>query len=77
MDDYNKLLLEKDQNHPEFTACDEEIEKLVAHIQEQQKRGIKVSKTASYFKPQPQEIKKVETELKQNEEALQRTSTIT
>lgn len=34
MDEYNKFLLGKEQNYQEFTACDKEIEKLVAPIQE-------------------------------------------
>lgn len=34
MDEYNKFLLGKEQNHQEFMACDKEIRKLVAPIQE-------------------------------------------
>lgn len=41
MDEYNKFLLEKEQNHQEFTACDKEIEKLVAHTRTEN-RGTEV-----------------------------------
>lgn len=47
MDEYNKFLLEKEQNHQEFAACDTEIEKLVAQIQELENRGTEVSQTVS------------------------------
>lgn len=65
VDDYNKLLLEKEQNHQEITTRDKEIEKLVAQIQELEHSGIEVSKTVHYLEQQLQKMKKVETELKQ------------
>ncbi|XP_068264118.1 pericentrin isoform X2 [Nyctibius grandis] len=71
MDDYNKLLLEKDQKHQEITARDKEIEKLVAQIQELECGGTEVSKTIHYLEQQLQKMKKVEIELKQDKEALQ------
>ncbi|XP_027559007.1 pericentrin isoform X3 [Neopelma chrysocephalum] len=71
MDDYNKLLLEKEQKHQEITARDKEIEKLVAQIQELKCSGAEVSKTVHSLEQQLQKMKKVETELKQDKEALQ------
>ncbi|XP_075567309.1 pericentrin [Pelecanus crispus] len=71
IDDYNKLLLEKEQNHQEITARDKEIEKLVAQIRELEHSGTEVSKTVHYLEQQLQKMKKVETELKQDKEALQ------
>ncbi|KAM6132001.1 LOW QUALITY PROTEIN: pericentrin [Phoenicopterus ruber ruber] len=71
MDDYNKLLSEKDQKHQEITARDKEIEKLVAQIRELEHSGTEVSKTVRYLEQQLQKMKKVETELKQDKEALQ------
>lgn len=47
MDDYNKFLLEKEQNYQEFTACDIEMKNLVAQIQELENRGTKVLKTVN------------------------------
>ncbi|XP_050195299.1 pericentrin isoform X2 [Myiozetetes cayanensis] len=71
MDDYNKLLLEKERKHQEITARDKEIEKLVAQIQELKCSGAEVSKTVHSLEQQLQKMKKVETELKQDKEALQ------
>ncbi|KAM6077247.1 pericentrin isoform 2-T2 [Theristicus caerulescens] len=71
MDDYNKLLLEKEQKHQEITARDKEREKLVAQVRELEHSGIEVSKTVHYLEQQLQKMKKVETELKQDKEALQ------
>ncbi|KAM4668562.1 pericentrin isoform 5-T5 [Amazona ochrocephala] len=71
MDDYNKLLLEKEQNDQEITARDKEIEKLVAQIGELKHSGTEVSKTVHCLEQQLQKMKKVETELKQDKEALQ------
>uniref|UniRef100_A0A8C6JEK0 Uncharacterized protein n=1 Tax=Melopsittacus undulatus TaxID=13146 RepID=A0A8C6JEK0_MELUD len=71
MDDYNKLLLEKEQNHQEIAARDKEIEKLVAQIGELKHSGTEVSKTVLCLEQQLQKMKKVETELKQDKEALQ------
>ncbi|XP_037252236.1 pericentrin isoform X14 [Falco rusticolus] len=71
MDDYNKLLLEKEQNHEEITARDKEIENLVARIQELEHSGTEASKTVRCMEQQLQKMKKVETELKQDKEALQ------
>lgn len=65
MDDYNKLLLEKEQKHQEITARDKEIEKLVAQIRELEHSGTEVSKTVHYLEQQLQKMKKVETELKE------------
>lgn len=65
MDDYNKLLLEKEQKHQEITARDKEIEKLVAQVQELEHSSTEVSKTVNYLQQQLQKMKKVETELKQ------------
>lgn len=49
MDEYSKFLLEKEQTHQEFTACDKEIEKLVAQIQDLDHRGTKAIRlTASW-----------------------------
>ncbi|XP_040980509.1 pericentrin isoform X12 [Aquila chrysaetos chrysaetos] len=71
MDDYNKLLLEKEQKHQEIAARDKEIEKLVAQIRELEHSSTEVSKTVHYLEQQLQKMKKVETELKQDKEALQ------
>ncbi|XP_040461098.1 pericentrin isoform X15 [Falco naumanni] len=71
MDDYNKLLLEKEQNHQEITARDKEIENLVTRIQELEHSGTEASKTVRCLEQQLQKMKKVETELKQDKEALQ------
>ncbi|XP_056352180.1 pericentrin isoform X3 [Oenanthe melanoleuca] len=71
MDDYNKLLLEKERKHQEIAARDTEIEKLVAQIQELKLSGAEVSKTVHSLEQQLQKMKKVETELKQDKEALQ------
>ncbi|XP_076198080.1 pericentrin isoform X2 [Aptenodytes patagonicus] len=71
MDDYNKLLLEKEQKHQEIAARDKEIEKLVAQIRELEHSGTEVSKTVHYLEQQLQKMKKVETELKEDKEALQ------
>lgn len=65
MDDYNKLLLEKERKHQEIAARDQEIEKLVAQIQELKLNGAEVSKTVHSLEQQLQKMKKVETELKQ------------
>lgn len=65
MDDYNKLLLEKEQKHQEITARDKEIEKLLAQIRELERSGAEVSKTVHDLEQQLQKMKKVETELKQ------------
>ncbi|KAM9630051.1 pericentrin isoform 16-T16 [Morphnus guianensis] len=71
MDDYNKLLLEKEQKHQEIAARDNEIGKLVAQIRELEHSSTEASKTVRYFEQQLQKMKKVETELKQDKEALQ------
>ncbi|XP_053803888.1 pericentrin [Vidua chalybeata] len=71
MDDYNKLLLEKERKHQEIAARDKEIENLVAQIQELKLSGAEVSKTVHSLEQQLQKMKKVETELKQDKEALQ------
>ncbi|XP_010565275.1 PREDICTED: pericentrin isoform X3 [Haliaeetus leucocephalus] len=71
MDNYNKLLLEKEQKHQEIAARDKEIEKLVAQIQELKHSSTEASKTVHYLEQQLQKMKKVETELKQDKEALQ------
>ncbi|XP_040531669.1 pericentrin isoform X24 [Gallus gallus] len=71
VDDYNKLLLEKEQKHQEIAARDKEIEKLVAQVQELEHSSTEVSKTVNYLQQQLQKMKKVETELKQDKEALQ------
>lgn len=65
MDDYNKLLLEKEQKHQEITARDKEIEKLLTQVQELEHSSTEVSKTVNYLQQQLQKMKKVETELKQ------------
>lgn len=65
MDDYNKLLLEKEQKHQEVTARDKEIEKLLVQIRELERNGAEVSKTVHDLEQQLQKMKKVETELKQ------------
>ncbi|XP_054685666.1 pericentrin isoform X14 [Grus americana] len=70
-DDYNKLLLEKEQKHQEITARDKEIEKLLVQIRELEHRGTEVSKTVRYLERQLEKMKKVETELNQDKEALQ------
>ncbi|XP_074766326.1 pericentrin isoform X3 [Athene noctua] len=71
MDDYNKLLLEKEQNQQEIIARDKEIEKLVAQIRELEHSSTEVSRTVRCLEQQLQKMKKVETELKQDKEALQ------
>lgn len=65
MDDYNKLLLEKERKHQEIAARDKEIENLMAQIQELKLSGAEVSKTVHSLEQQLQKMKKVETELKQ------------
>ncbi|XP_014804722.1 PREDICTED: pericentrin [Calidris pugnax] len=71
MDDYNKLLLEKEQKHQEIATRDKEVEKLMAQIQELEHSSTEASKTVHYLEQQLQKMKKVETELKQDKEALQ------
>ncbi|XP_035186972.1 pericentrin isoform X12 [Oxyura jamaicensis] len=71
MDDYNKLLLEKEEKHQEIIARDKEIEKLLAQVQELEQNSTEVSKTVNCLEQQLQKMKKVETELKQDKEALQ------
>ncbi|KAM6268405.1 pericentrin isoform 3-T3 [Porphyrio hochstetteri] len=72
MDDYNKLLLEKEQKDQEIAARDQEIEKLLGRIRELEHHpGTEVSKTIHSLEQQLQKMKKVETELKQDKEALQ------
>uniref|UniRef100_A0A8C3M8W8 Uncharacterized protein n=1 Tax=Geospiza parvula TaxID=87175 RepID=A0A8C3M8W8_GEOPR len=71
MDDYNKLLLEKERKQQEIAARDKEIENLMAQIQELKLSGAEVSKTVHSLEQQLQKMKKVETELKQDKEALQ------
>ncbi|XP_021254414.1 pericentrin isoform X8 [Numida meleagris] len=71
MDDYNKLLLEKEQKHQAITARDKEIEKLMAQVQELEHSSTEVSKTVNHLEQQLQKMKKAETELKQDKEALQ------
>lgn len=65
MDDYNKLLLEKERKHQEIAARDKEIENLVGQIQELKNSGAEVSKTVHSLEQQLQKMRKVETELKQ------------
>ncbi|XP_051479716.1 pericentrin isoform X3 [Apus apus] len=71
MDDYNKLLLEKEQKQQELVARDKELEKLVAQLRELEQSGAEASKALRYLEQQVQKMKKVETELKQDKEALQ------
>ncbi|XP_054028518.1 pericentrin [Dryobates pubescens] len=70
-DDYNKVLLEKEQKHQEIAARDKEIEKLVAQIRELERSGTEVSKTVQHLEQQLEKMKKMKTELKQDKEALQ------
>lgn len=68
IDEYNKFLLGKEQNHQEFIASDKEIEKLVAQMQELENRRNEILETVSWLEEQLQRIKKVVRELKENEE---------
>ncbi|XP_019378836.1 PREDICTED: pericentrin isoform X3 [Gavialis gangeticus] len=71
VDDYNKLLLEKEQKHQEVTVRDKEMEKMAERIREMEHTNIEVSKTVCCLEQELQRMKKMETELKQDKEALQ------
>ncbi|KYO33581.1 pericentrin isoform C [Alligator mississippiensis] len=71
MDDYNKLLLEKEQKHQEVTIQDKEMETMAERIREMEHTNTEVSKTVSRLEQELQRMKKMETELKQDKEALQ------
>ncbi|XP_019409454.1 PREDICTED: pericentrin isoform X1 [Crocodylus porosus] len=71
VDDYNKLLLEKEQKHQEVTVRDKEMEKMAERIKEMEHTNTEVSKTVSCLEQELQRMKKMETELKQDKEALQ------
>uniref|UniRef100_A0A8C0J0U5 Pericentrin n=1 Tax=Chelonoidis abingdonii TaxID=106734 RepID=A0A8C0J0U5_CHEAB len=70
-DDYNKLLLEKEQKYREVTIRDKEIEELAARIRELEHTNTEASKTVSRLEQELQKMKKRETELTQDKEALQ------
>ncbi|XP_067994329.1 pericentrin isoform X4 [Melanerpes formicivorus] len=70
-DEYNKVLLEKEQKHQEITARDKEIEKLMAQIRELERSSTEVSKTVQHLEQQLEKMKKIKMELKQDKEALQ------
>nr|XP_008173557.1 pericentrin isoform X12 [Chrysemys picta bellii] len=70
-DDYNKLLLEKEQKYREITVRDKEIEELAARIRELEHTNTEASKTVSRLEQELQKMKKRETELTQDKEALQ------
>uniref|UniRef100_A0A8C3SLV1 Pericentrin n=1 Tax=Chelydra serpentina TaxID=8475 RepID=A0A8C3SLV1_CHESE len=70
-DDYNKLLLEKEQKYREITVQDKEIEKLAARIRDLEHTNTEASKTVSRLEQELQKMKKRETELTQDKEALQ------
>uniref|UniRef100_A0A674IY59 Pericentrin n=1 Tax=Terrapene triunguis TaxID=2587831 RepID=A0A674IY59_9SAUR len=70
-DDYNKLLLEKEQKYREVTVRDKEIEELAARIRELEHTNTEASKTVSRLEQELQKMKKRETELTQDKEALQ------
>uniref|UniRef100_A0A8C4WC90 Pericentrin n=1 Tax=Gopherus evgoodei TaxID=1825980 RepID=A0A8C4WC90_9SAUR len=70
-DDYNKLLLEKEQKYREVTVRDKEIEELAARIRELELTNTEASKTVSRLEQELQKMKKRETELTQDKEALQ------
>lgn len=65
MDDYNKLLLEKEQKHQEVTIQDKEMETMAERIREMEHTNTEVSKTVSRLEQELQRMKKMETELKQ------------
>ncbi|TFJ99907.1 calmodulin-binding transcription activator 2 [Platysternon megacephalum] len=70
-DDYNKLLLEKEQKYREVTVRDTEIEELAARIRELEHTNTEASKPVSRLEQELQKMKKRETELTQDKEALQ------
>uniref|UniRef100_A0A8C8S5U0 Pericentrin n=1 Tax=Pelusios castaneus TaxID=367368 RepID=A0A8C8S5U0_9SAUR len=70
-DDYNKLLVEKEQKHREVSVRSKEIEELEARITELEHTNIEASKTVSRLEQELQKMKKRETELTQDKEALQ------
>ncbi|XP_043361750.1 pericentrin isoform X12 [Dermochelys coriacea] len=70
-DDFNKLLLEKEQKYREVTVRDKEIEEQAAQIRELEHTNTEASKTVSRLEQELQKMKKRETELTQDKEALQ------
>ncbi|CAM4634925.1 unnamed protein product [Caretta caretta] len=70
-DDFNKLLLEKEQKYREVTVRDKEIEEQTAQIRELEHTNTEASKTVSRLEQELQKMKKRETELTQDKEALQ------
>ncbi|XP_074858211.1 pericentrin isoform X3 [Carettochelys insculpta] len=70
-EDYNKLLLEKEQKYQEVTYGEKEIEQLEARVRELECTNTEASKTVSCLEQELQKMKKMETELKQDKEALQ------
>nr|XP_014424104.1 pericentrin isoform X6 [Pelodiscus sinensis] len=70
-DDYDKLLLEKEQKYREATFRDQEIKELEERIRELERTNTEASKTVSRLEQELQKMKKMETELTQDKEALQ------
>ncbi|EMP29305.1 Pericentrin [Chelonia mydas] len=70
-DDFKKLLLEKEQKYQEVTVRDKEIEEQTAQIRELEHTNTEASKTVSRLEQELQKMKKRETELTQDKEALQ------
>ncbi|XP_075790253.1 pericentrin isoform X5 [Pelodiscus sinensis] len=70
-DDYDKLLLEKEQKYREATFRDQEIKELEERIRELERTNTEASKTVSRLEQEMQKMKKMETELTQDKEALQ------
>ncbi|XP_054832360.1 pericentrin [Eublepharis macularius] len=70
-DDYNKLLLDKEQIQKELTVRNEEIEKLAARVRELERSNMEEAKNVNQLKQEIQKMKKMEAEWKQDKEALQ------
>nr|XP_056712831.1 pericentrin [Euleptes europaea] len=70
-DDYNKLLLDREQMQKELAVRNEEIEKLTAKVRELECLKIEEAKNVNQLTQEVQKMKKMEAEWKQDKEALQ------
>ncbi|KAL8173213.1 UNVERIFIED_CONTAM: hypothetical protein K2H54_042482, partial [Gekko kuhli] len=70
-DDYNNICLEREQMQKEITIRNEEIEKLAARVRELECLNMEEAKHVSQLTQEVQKMKKMETEWKQDKEALQ------
>lgn len=64
-DDYNRLLLEREQMQKELTVRNEEIEKLTARVRELECSNMEEAKNISQLTQEMQKMKKMEAEWKQ------------